>query len=81
VGTERGLLVTAEALAAMALAVQFLMPIEWMVSIAFGHRSFALPARWVASLLLISIAGGVSVIALASMYWRLAHLTIPSAGQ
>jgi len=81
VGTGRVLLVIAEVLAAIALAVQFLMPIEWIVSIAFGHRSFVLPARWVVSLLLISIAGGVSVIALASMYWRLAHLTIPPPAQ
>lgn len=79
--TGRVLLVIAEALAVVALAVQFLMPIEMLISITLGHRSFGLPARWVVPLLLISIAGGVSLMALVSMYWRLAHLTIPPVGQ
>jgi hypothetical protein len=73
------LLVLAEARAVVALAVQFLMPVEILVSITFGNRSFGLPARWVVTLLLISIAGGVSLMALISMYWRLAHIPIAAA--
>ena len=81
VGTGRVLLVAAEAVAAMALACQFLLPIEWMASIGFRHRDFALRARWLVSLLLLTIAGGVSLMALFSMFWRLAHFTLPAAGQ
>jgi len=79
VDTGRVLLVTAEALAAIALGVQFLMPIGWMASITVGNRDFALPARWFVALLLITMAGGVSLIALIHMYWRLAHIEITAA--
>jgi len=81
VGTGRVLLVAAEALAAIALGIQFLMPIGWMASIGFGHRDFALPARWLVCSLLITIAGGVSLMALVGMYWRITHFAFPPAGQ
>jgi hypothetical protein len=42
VGTGRVLLVAGEALAAIALGCQFLLPIEWIASIGFGHRDFPL---------------------------------------
>lgn len=80
-GTGRTLLVIAEALAVVALGVQFLMPSEMLISVTLGHRSFGLPARWVVPLMLIIIAGGVSLMALVFMYWRLAHVPIPAAGQ
>lgn len=80
-GTGRVLLVAAEVLAAIALAFRFLTPIEWMASIGYGHRDFALPARWLVPLLLLTVAGGVSLMALFSMFWRLAHFNLPPAGQ
>jgi hypothetical protein len=77
VGTGRVLLVAGEALAAIALGCQFLLPIEWIASIGFGHRDFPLARIPAVS----GIAGGVSLMALFSMFWRLAHFTLPAAGQ
>jgi hypothetical protein len=73
-GTGRVLMVIAETLAVAAMAVQFVLPSEMGISITLGHRSLGLPIRWVVPLLLISIAGGISLTALFSMYWRLAQV-------
>jgi hypothetical protein len=69
-------MVLAETLAVVAMAVQFVLPSGMGISITLGHRNLGVPIRWVLPLLLISIAGGISLMELFSMYWRLAHVAI-----
>jgi hypothetical protein len=80
VGPGRVLMLVAETLA-VAVAVQFILPFETGITITIGQRSLGLPIRWVVPLLLISLAGALSVVALCALYWRLAHVPIPAAGQ
>ena len=70
----------AETLAIVAVAVQFVLPRQTGITLIIGHRIVGLPIRWVVPLLAISIAGLLSVAALFTMYWRLAHVPI-AAGQ
>ena len=82
VGTGRVLMQVAEILAVTAVGVQFLLPAEIGISIHIGHKVLALPIRWVVPLMLISLAGALSVAALFTLvYWRLAHVPISAAGQ
>jgi hypothetical protein len=70
-----------ETLAVISVAVQFLLPTGTAISVTIGHRSLGLPIRWVVPLLLIAVAGALSLVALVAMYWRLAHVSISAAGQ
>jgi hypothetical protein len=81
VGTGRALMLVAEILAVVAVAIQFLLPSETAIAITIAHKSLGLPVRWVVPLLLIAIAGALSFVALLAMYWRLAHVPITAAGQ
>jgi hypothetical protein len=81
VGTGKTLMLVAEILAVTAVAVQFLLPGEVGISLHIGHKVLGLPIRWVVPLLLISLAGALSMVALFALYWRLAHVSIPAAGQ
>ena len=71
----------AEILAVTTVAVQFLLPGEVGIVLHIGHKALGLPIRWVVPLLLISLAGALSMVALFALYWRLAHVSIPVAGQ
>jgi hypothetical protein len=77
----RALMLIAETLAVISVAVQFLLPTETAIAVHIGHRSLGLPIRWVVPLLLIAIAGALSLVALVAMYWRLAQVPISAAGQ
>ena len=79
-GTGKTLMLVAEILAVTAVAVQFLLPDEVGTTIHIGHKVLGLPIRWVVPLLLISLAGTLSMVALFALYWRLAHVSIPAAG-
>jgi hypothetical protein len=81
VGTGRALMLIAEILAVTAVAVQFFLPSEIGITIHIGHKLLGLSIRWVVPLLLISLAGALSVVALCTLYWRLANVPIPAAGQ
>jgi len=81
-GTGWKLMVTAETLAAVGVIARFVLPNEWGVNFTISaHRLIALPIRWFVPLLLISIAGMLSIAGLLSMFWSAAHVRIPSAGQ
>ena len=80
-GTGKTLMLVAEILAVTAVAVQFLLPGEVGIALHIGHKVLGLPIRWVVPLLLISLAGALSMVALFALYWRLAHVSIPVAGQ
>ena len=80
-GTGKTLMLVAEILAVTAVAVQFLLPGEVGITLHLGHKVLGLPIRWVVPLLLISLAGALSMVALFALYWRLAHVSIPAAGQ
>jgi hypothetical protein len=79
-GTGKVLMLISETLAVFAVATQFFLPLGVGISLTFANRLIALPAHWVVPLLLISVAGALSLAALFSMYWRLAHVPLP-AGQ
>jgi hypothetical protein len=80
VETGRVLMLVAETLAVISVAVQFLLPTETAIAVTIGQRSLGLPIRWVVPLVLIAVAGTLSLVALVTLYWRLAHVAI-SAGQ
>ena len=80
-GIGKTLMLVAEVLAVTAVAVQFLLPTEVGITLHVGHKALGLPIRWVAPLLLISLAGALSVFALFALYWRLANIPIPAEGQ
>ena len=69
-------MLAAEVLAVTAVAVQFLLPNDMGISIHVGHKVLGLPIRWVAPLLLISLAGALSFSALFALYWRLGHIAV-----
>jgi hypothetical protein len=75
-GTGRLLMLISETLAVVAVATQFFLPTGMGISLTLAHRSIALPVRWVVPLLLISVAGALSLTALFNMYWRLAHVPL-----
>jgi hypothetical protein len=81
VGTGKTLMLVAEILAVTAVAVQFLLPGEVGIVLHIGHKVLGLPIRWVVPLLLISLAGALSMVVLFTLYWRLAHVSIPVARQ
>jgi hypothetical protein len=81
VGTGKTLMLVAEILAVTAVAVQFFLPNEVGITIHVGQRVLGFPIRWVMPLFLISISGALSVIALFALYWQLARLALPAAGQ
>jgi hypothetical protein len=74
-------MIISETLAIVAVAIQFVLPSEIAISLTIPHRTIGLPLRWVAPLLLIAIAGALSLVALFNMYWRLAHMPIAAVGQ
>lgn len=78
--TGRVLMLIAETLAVISVAVQFLLPTETAIAVTIGHRSLGLPIRCVVPLLLIAVAGALSLVALVTIYRRLAQVAI-SAGQ
>ena len=78
--TGRVLMLIAETLAVISVAVQFLLPTETAIAVTIGHRSLGLPIRCVVPLLLIAVAGALSLVALVAIYRRLAQVAI-SAGQ
>ena len=80
-GTGKTLMLVAEILAFTAVAVQFLLPGEVGIVVHIGHKVMGLPIRWVVPLLLISLAGALSMVALFALYWRLAQVSIAVAGQ
>jgi hypothetical protein len=63
-GAGKFLMLVSETLAVVAVASQFFLPAGTGISLHFAHRSVALPVRWVVPLLLISIAGALSLTAL-----------------
>jgi len=75
-GMGRALMFAAEILAVAAVTVQFFLPTEMGITIYVGQKLLALPIRWVAPLLLISLAGALSFSALLAMYWRLGHIPV-----
>jgi hypothetical protein len=81
VGTGKTLMLVAEIIAITAVAFQFFLPSEVGITIHVGHRAFGLPIRWVVPLLLISLSGALSVIALFVLYWQLARVAAPAVGQ
>ena len=81
VGTGRLLMLIAESLAVIAVVVQFLLPTETAIAVTIGQRSLGLPIRWVVPLLLLAVAGALSLMALVAMYWRLAQAPISAAAQ
>jgi hypothetical protein len=81
VGTGRAVMLAAEILAVVAVAIQFLLPTETAIAITIAHKSLGLPIRWVVPLLLLAVAGALSLVALLTMYWRLAHIPLKAAGQ
>ena len=80
-GVARAVMLVAEILAVVAVAIQFLLPSEAAIVVTIAHKGFALPIRWVVPLLLITIAGALSLTALLAMYWRLAHVAIVTTGR
>lgn len=80
-GTGKTLMLVAEILAFTAVAVQFLLPGEVGIVVHIGHKVMGLPIRWVVPLLLISLAGALSMVALFALDWRLAQVSIAVAGQ
>ena len=78
---DKTLMIISETLAVIAVAIQFVLPLEVGLTLVIGHRIIGLPARWIVPLLLISIAGALSLTAIFSMCWRLTHLPIPTTGQ
>ena len=59
---------------------------NWSIAYSYTRREageprLGLPIRWVVPLLPISLAGALSMVALFALYWRLAHVSIPAAGQ
>ena len=46
------------------------------ISLHVAHKAIGLPVRWVVPLLIISVAGALSLAALFNMYWRLAHVQL-----
>ena len=80
-GTGKTLMLVAEILAVTPVAVQFLLPGEVGITLHIGHKVLGLPIRRFVPLLLISLAGALSMVALFALYWRLAHISIPAAGQ
>jgi hypothetical protein len=79
--TGKTLMLIAEIIAVTAVALQFFLPSEVGMTIHVGHRALGLPIRWVAPLLLISLSGALSVIALLVLYWQLARVAAPAVGQ
>lgn len=79
-GIAKGIMLVAEILAVVAVASQFILP-PLDISISIGDKGLALPARWVVPLMLIAMAGALSLTALLTMYWRLAHVAIRTIGQ
>jgi hypothetical protein len=79
-GIGRLLMLVSETLAVVAVASQFFLPAGVSISLTLPHRTIGLPARWVVPLLLISVAGVLSLTALFNMYWRLAHVPTSAAG-
>lgn len=75
-GTGKLLMLISETLAVVAVAVQFFLPTGVGISLHVAHREIVLPVRWVVPLLLISVAGALSLTALFNMYWRLAHVPL-----
>ena len=78
---DKTLMIISEFLAVVAVAVQFVLPHEVGLSLMTPHRTIALPIRWIVPLLLISIAGALSLAAIFSMYWRLTHVPLSGVGQ
>ena len=72
-GTGRAVMLVAETLAIVAVAIQFLLPSGTMITLTIAHKSLGLPIRWVVPLLLIAVAGALSLVGLLAMYWRLAR--------
>jgi hypothetical protein len=79
-GTGKLLMLISETLAVVAVATQFFLPSATGIGLHFADRYVGLPVRWVVPLLLISMAGALSLAALSIMYWRLAHMPL-SSGQ
>jgi hypothetical protein len=75
-GTGKLLMLISETLAVVAVATQFFLPTGMGISLTRAHRSVGLPVRWVVPLVLISVAGALSLTALFNMYWRLAHVPL-----
>lgn len=75
-GTGKVLMLISETLAVVAVAVQFFLPTGMGISLHIVHRAIGLPVRWVVPLLLISVAGALSLTALFNMYWQLAHVPL-----
>jgi hypothetical protein len=74
-------MLVAEILAVVAVAIQFLLPSDTFITISIAHQRLGLPIRWVVPLLLIAMAGALSLTALLAMYWRLAHVAIVTTGR
>jgi hypothetical protein len=80
-GIGKTLMLIAEIIAVSAVAVQFFLPSEVGITMHVGHRVLGLPIRWVMPLLLISVSGALSAIALFVLYWQLARAAVPAVGQ
>jgi hypothetical protein len=78
---DRTLMIVSETMAVVAVAIQFVLPHEVELTLMTPHRAIALPIRWIVPLLMISLAGVLSLAAVFSMYWRLAHVPISGVGQ
>jgi len=80
-GIAKGVMLVAEIIAVVAVVIQFILPSGALIDIAIGDKGLALPARWVVPLVLIAMAGALSLTALLTMYWRLAHVAIKAIVQ
>ena len=80
-GVARVVMLVAEILAVVAMAIQFLPPSETIIVFTVAHKGIGLPIRWVVPLLGIVMAGALSSTALLAIYWRLAHVAIVTTGQ
>jgi len=74
-------MLVAEMLAATGVAIQFFLPSEVGLTVHISQKVLGLPIRWVVPLLLISLAGILSMVALFALYWRLANVAVQTAGQ
>lgn len=79
-GTGKLLMLISETLSLVAVASQFLLPTGMDMSLTLTQKTIGLPVRWVVALLLIIVAGFLSLTALFNMYWQLAHIPV-SVGQ
>jgi hypothetical protein len=69
-------MIASETLVGLALIGQLFLRTNIGVTFLLGDRIIALPIRWFVPLLLISVAGAFSTVALVNLVWTLTHASI-----